>query len=164
MADFEPAIDFVLEHEDPGLTGAVTVDDGGVTRWGISAAAYPQLDIATLSLDDAKSIYQRDYWEPLRLGEIADQPVATKALDMAVNMGVGTASRLLQQACIVLGHAIRVDGIVGPATLAAADGCNGAALLAELRLQSRDRYLAIIQSDPERYGRYAHNWLARAGA
>ena len=36
------------------------------TRWGISAAAYPLLDIARLQLTDAQAIYRRDYWDRLQ--------------------------------------------------------------------------------------------------
>jgi lysozyme family protein len=164
MVDFDRAICTVLQHEDPGLTGAVEEDTGGVTRWGISAHSYPHLDIRELSLEEAEAIYKRDYWYPLNCGAIRDQAVATKLLDMGVNMGTRSAARLLQRACIVLGHALTADGEVGPVTVEAVNACDPAALVAELRSQSRDRYLAIIGSDPRKYGQYKTNWLARAEA
>lgn len=37
-------------------------DPGGETRYGISKRAYPQLDIKTLTLVQAKGIYLTDYW------------------------------------------------------------------------------------------------------
>lgn len=159
MADFDQAIGAVLEHEDPGLTGVVTTDTGGKTRWGISAAAYPHLDVATLSLDDAKAIYRRDYWRPLSLGAIADQHVAGKALDMAVNMGTGTAARLLQKAV-----GVAEDGVIGPVTLEAVNTADPQVVLADLRHLSAERYREIAAANPDRYGRYLGGWLARADA
>ena len=157
MADFDAAIPVVLQHEDPGLTGAVEVDTGGMTRWGISARSYPYLDIRNLSLDDAKAIYRRDFWTPIQGDAIADQHCATKLLDMAVNMGIGTAIKLAQQAV-----GVAEDGVVGPLTLAALNAADPQVVLADLRHLSAERYEAIIASDPAVYGQYRENWLARA--
>jgi len=50
MADFKKAIEFVLRHEDAKLSGAVTHDSGGTTKFGISQKAHPNIDIKDLSL------------------------------------------------------------------------------------------------------------------
>lgn len=68
-------------------------DPGGATKYGISQRAYPNLDIASLTLDEAKAIYQRDYWE--RCG--CDSYGWERALcvfDCAVNQGQGYARAL----------------------------------------------------------------------
>jgi lysozyme family protein len=60
------------------------------TKYGISAMAYPHLDIKNLTVEQAKDIYYRDYW--LKAG--CHQLPADAALllfDMAVNSGVGAA-------------------------------------------------------------------------
>lgn len=170
MADFDAAIAVVLQHEDPGLTGAVTVDDGGMTRWGISKRAYPSLDIARLSLRDAEAIYRRDYWTPLNCDAINDQNVATKVLDMGVNMGIAVAARLLQRAVNSCWASpipplpLAVDGAVGPLTLKAVNETAPADVIAQLRSLSADHYRAIVALDPMKYGRYWKGWLARAQA
>ena len=91
-------------------------DPGGETNFGISKRSYPDTDIKGLTVDGAKAIYLRDFWNPI--GE-ADPAIKFQVFDFAVNSGIQTAIRKLQAA-------IRVadDGHWGPvsaATLAAMD-------------------------------------------
>jgi lysozyme family protein len=141
MTVFDQAFAFVIGHE--GGYSRVSADPGnwtggkcgaGVcrgTNWGISAAAYPNLDIRNLSQEDAAAIYRRDYWAPI-CGDQLPPPLALLVFDAAVNNGVGRAARWLQS---VLG--VTQDGIVGPATLTALASRNGdgAALCAEYQTQ-----------------------------
>jgi lysozyme family protein len=101
-----PAIDLVLKHEG-GLVNDPQ-DPGGVTNFGISKRAYPDLDIVHLSRDDARSIYLRDYW---RFAAISDQKLANCVMDCAVNSGLGTAIKLFQKL-----EGVAVDGAWGPNT------------------------------------------------
>lgn len=89
-------------------------DPGGETRYGISKRAYPDEDIKNLTLDRAKVLYRRDYWNACRCDELPAR-LAPLVFDAAVNQGVATAIRLLQQAL----H-ITVDGRIGPQTVACA--------------------------------------------
>ena len=88
-------------------------DRGGETKYGISKRAYPYLDIPSLTLDDAKRIYRRDYWEFVA-GDALPWPLNCFVFDAAVNQGVSPAIRLLQTA---LG--VEDDGVIGPQTLSA---------------------------------------------
>lgn len=101
------------------------------TRFGISAGAYPSLDIKNLKLEQAQSIYQRDYWAPI-CGEKLPAPLALLVFDAAVNNGVTRAAKWLQA---VVG--VAQDGVVGPLTLAAVSSKagEGAAVLAEFQAQ-----------------------------
>ena len=83
------------------------------TNWGISAAAYPELDIRNLTKEQAVDIYEQDYAEPLGL-ERFNPVVAIQLLDYAVNSGVSAASKGLQRA---LGG-LALDGVIGPKTIA----------------------------------------------
>ena len=61
---FDRALAAVLDWE-----GAVTndaADPGGLTKYGISQRAYPSLDIASLTVEQAAVIYHQDYWLPMR--------------------------------------------------------------------------------------------------
>jgi len=81
---------------DPGdwTGGAVNVGDLKGTKYGISAASYPMLDIASLTLDQAQAVYKRDYWD--RIGADAlGSALALLAFDAAVNNGVGRARQWL---------------------------------------------------------------------
>jgi len=75
MSTLDQAFAIVVGHEgsfdrtsaDPGNWTAGRVGSGELrgTKYGISAAAYPSLDIEDLTLADAKAIYQRDYWSQI---------------------------------------------------------------------------------------------------
>jgi lysozyme family protein len=101
MADFQTAVDLVLSHEGgytPGLPG----DEGGETNFGISKRWHPDLDIKNLTVQQASTIYQQEYWMPFMEQEL-DQRVANCALDCAVNQGPGVASQFY----MTFGHNIR---------------------------------------------------------
>lgn len=79
------------------------------SKYGISAASYPMVDIANLTLEGAKAIYLRDFWRASFPPELAFQ-----FFDAAVNHGAFNASRILQRAV-----GVRDDGSIGPLTMAA---------------------------------------------
>lgn len=109
---FEKAVQIVLEKE--GVLSDDARDPGGLTKYGISKKAYPDLDIANLTPADAIAIYRRDYWAAVR-GDELPWAFALPLFDSAVNQGPGTAIRFFQ---LALG--VKPDGNFGPATLAAA--------------------------------------------
>lgn len=153
MADFESAVSKTLRWEGGYVNDPR--DPGGETRYGISKRAYPDEDIGNLTLDRAKFLYRRDYWSKIRGDEIGDQPVAEKLFDLAVNIGVSKAVRLLQQ---VVGG-LTVDGVMGPQTMAAVrQFAPGAGVLADrLRLAAIAYYVEL--SGFQTYGR---GWIRRA--
>ena len=85
---WDKAIKFVLDHEG-GLSEDKN-DPGGTTNWGISQRAYPSLDIKNLTIDQAKEIYKRDYWDKLNCDNIP-YPMDIIHFDTAVNMGIKRA-------------------------------------------------------------------------
>lgn len=123
MSNFERAFRIVVGEEggfgaDPRDRGNWTggqVDVGELrgTKYGISAAAYPNEDIRGMTLDRARVLYRRDYWEPLR-GDELPWTWALLMFDCAVNQGVGTAVLIAQDAC-----GVQVDGKLGPRTMLA---------------------------------------------
>jgi lysozyme family protein len=88
-------------------------DPGGETKFGISKRQYPNLDIKNLTLEQAKEIYYRDYWLPIEAGRLHER-LAIYYFDCAVNQGVPTAKKLMQQHC-----GVTADGVIGNATRAA---------------------------------------------
>lgn len=114
---FDDAVARLL-GEEGGYTND-SRDAGGETKYGISRAAYPSVDIASLTLDGAKAIYKRDYWDALRCDELPPR-IAAALFDSAVNSGRGPATRWLQQALNVT-----ADGVIGPATIQAAKQAAG---------------------------------------
>jgi lysozyme family protein len=74
-------------RKDGGYTND-PVDPGGATRWGISKKAYPDIDIKSLTQEEALRIYEKDYW--LKIGaDKMDKRMAIACFDSAVNCGVG---------------------------------------------------------------------------
>ena len=104
---FAAAVAIVLAHEggfqnrrdDPGNWTGGRIGAGALkgTKYGISAAAYPTLDIAALSPEEAAAIYRREWWERFGFGRLPP-PLAAKLLDAAVNIGIAPATRALQRA------------------------------------------------------------------
>ena len=103
---WEDAIAFVLRWEggyqnvanDSGnwTGGAVGVGVNKGTKYGISAASYPDLDIINLTLDQAKDIYRRDYWQRSGADKLA-WPASLLVMDTAVLHGVGAATKWLAE-------------------------------------------------------------------
>lgn len=116
-------IDFVLQHEggfqnradDPGNWTGGRVGKGTLvgTRYGISAASYPTLDIKNLIVAQAANIYRRDYYAASGC-DLLPYPLALTVFDACVNQGVPWSTHELQK---VLG--VPADGKIGPVTLAA---------------------------------------------
>jgi lysozyme family protein len=107
---FETVVHMVLEHEG-GYVNHPS-DPGGETKYGISKRAYPDIDIAELTEEDAASIYKRDYWDRIK-GDDLPAGVACAVMDYAVNSGISRASKALQSVCGISNG----DGIIGPASL-----------------------------------------------
>lgn len=101
---------------DPKDDGNWTGGKAGVgelrgTKYGISAKAFPKLDIAAITLAQARGIYWQMYWLAIRGPELPEW-FAAFMFDAAVNQGRGIAVRCAQRALRV-----QVDGVLGPATL-----------------------------------------------
>jgi len=156
---FRHAVGVVLRHEGGYVHDPA--DPGGETKYGISKRSYPELDIANLTREQAIEIYRRDWWERYGYDRLQDDAVATKLLDMAVNMGPATAHRLLQEALVFLGYDIAVDGIIGPQTIVAANRADPRRLLQVLRWLAAHHYYRIAAKRPQSRA-FLIGWLRRA--
>lgn len=109
MAPFDEAFLIIIGHEggcvnDPN-------DRGGETKYGISKVRYPNEDIPNLSLDRAKFLFKRDFWDTCRCGEMV-WPISLLVFDAAINSGEEYGRKLLQRALGVL-----PDGVLGPISM-----------------------------------------------
>lgn len=105
---FDQAFDRLIGHEGGYVNNPA--DPGGETKFGISKRAYPDVEIASLTVEKAKDIYRRDFWEPL--GNV-DPAIKFQVFDFAVNAGMQTAIRKLQAAI-----GVAEDGHWGPISAA----------------------------------------------
>lgn len=146
---FLRALELVLRHEG-GLVDDPR-DPGGLTQFGISQRAYPNVDIRALTKLKAGEIYHADYWLPIR-GDELPEAVAIVLFDMAVNMGRDRAVRLLQRALN-----IPQDGLLGPRTIAAC--INGSRRAVALNLTAER---VIAYTGMRGFDTYGRGWLRRS--
>lgn len=154
MAKFENVIDKVLVNEGGYVNDPK--DRGGETKFGISKRAYPNVDIKNLTIDEAKAIYKKDYWDKIKGDEIKDELVAYEIFDTAVNMGVRTSSKLVQM--VVGSHP---DGIIGPKTLEKINNMDVELLVSKFRLSKIARYVYLVKKRPANR-KFLLGWINRA--
>lgn len=164
MAEFSKAVGYILKNEIGNTRDGLSdrkEDRGGRTRFGITraTAARHGIDIDDLTMDQAMTIYRKEYW-PEWLSRLDSQRVATKILDMAVNFGVATAVMRLQYALIDLGQEIVADGRIGPKTVAAANAVPEYMLLLALCRESARRYAEITDTPDDLT--HIRGWIFRA--
>lgn len=160
---FAAALAHVLEMEG-GYTDD-PFDPGGPTNRGITLRVYAawcgvSLDATSagrlkeqlrhISADVVHDIYRARYWRPACCSELP-AGLAFMHFDAAVNHGVGTAARCLQEA---LG--VDIDGEIGPLTRAAATTCNPGSALERYAEIRRRRYRAL-----RHFWRFGRGWLRR---
>jgi lysozyme family protein len=109
--DITKAFSILQQFEGGNKVTNTANDKGGLTKYGISQAAYPHLDINSLTEEQAIDLYRKDYWSAAGCAGLK-QDLQYIHFDTAVIMGIVRAIKILQQAC-----GINVDGILGPETL-----------------------------------------------
>ena len=155
LSKFDDIIEKVLEHEG-GLVDD-SKDAGGLTNMGISQRAYPDEDIRGLTVERAKELYKRDYWDRYRTGDLPDR-LRHIYVDMCINMGGGRAIKILQEACNSKNATkIDVDGGIGPATIKAASNVEPF----RLRAYRVMFYAELVMKKPEQE-RFWVGWFRRS--
>jgi len=120
------------------------------TKYGISARAYPNLDIKNLTYEEAFKIYERDYWNKVVKIEYPRE-LKPMLFDMSVNHGINGAIKILQRAANV-----KPDGIVGPITLRAIKDVK----LLDLALERVKRFVIITEKRPKNLV-FLRGWINR---
>lgn len=92
--NFDKAFSMLMEFEG-GYSNDPT-DRGGETKHGISKKAYPNENIASLTIERAKELYLRDYWGIAGCDDLT-YPWDIVVFDTAVNMGPATAKLIASQ-------------------------------------------------------------------
>ena len=160
---------FVLKWE--GGVSNDPADRGGLTKWGVTQATYdrfrkakglPLQPVVKLTEVEMREIYLRFYWQPVKGDEFA-YPLALVLFDTGVNMGVGTAIKLLQRAINDLlpqQKWVAVDGVLGEQTLKAAKTLDPKRLALQLCKRREERYCAIVRANPTQQ-KFLRGWLNR---
>jgi lysozyme family protein len=169
MADFDKALKVILVHEGGSAYTDDPADPGGATKYGISLRFLKDHgidldgdgdidaeDVRGLDPEKAAQLYRQFFWNLVHGDDFADQAVATKLFDMAVNMGPGRAIILIQKAVLV-----PADGVFGPKTFAAINGFAQPLLFANLESFLGDFYRGIVADRPKS-AKFLEGWLVRA--
>jgi lysozyme family protein len=148
MNAFEKAFQRTIGHE--GSYVLDPRDPGGETKWGVSRRSYPRENIAEMTIERARVIYERDFWVAAKCDEMPDK-LAAEVFDAAVNSGIPQAARWLQRA---LG--VADDGVIGAVTLSAARACSVDAAVARF-LGWRLAFMADLSTWPA----FGRGWARR---
>lgn len=180
MADFQPAFNITMGNE--GGYANNPNDSGGETWRGIARNYWPKWNgwpvvdqivathpanlnqalFANASLNTmVEQFYQENFWDTESLSSINCQQTANQLFDIAVNMGMGTAGKILQEAINTLtSNKVTVDGMVGPLTVQAANGLNDEALYNAVCALRKQRYENIIAANPSQAA-FENSWFSR---
>lgn len=157
MAEFLPAIEYVLLNEGGYCDNPN--DPGGATNFGILQRDWPEVQIASITRDQAIGWYEPNYWNKVPYSQLSSQEVATKLFDMHVNCGLSATVMIAQKA---LGFAAQnIDGQMGPMTLAAINSVNETSFLTEVVELLTLHYKLLEQKDPKLVT-FDRGWCARA--
>jgi lysozyme family protein len=156
MADFNQAIQATLDHEGGDTVTNDPTDAGGLTRYGISQRSYPELDILTITEQQAKDIYKKDYWDMVKGDAIESQEIACAIFDFAVNAGPVRAIKLAQKAINTTD-----DGMIGPMTLSAWNNAHIKLFLSDYALEKIRFYRDIVTRTPSQK-KYLLGWINRS--
>jgi len=160
----------------------VAGDKGGATNHGISLRFLKNLplaeadinhdghvtkeDIKTLSLAKAAGFYRKHFWQNYGLECVKSQPIATKLLNIFVNMRGRTAGRVAQRALRACCIDVFEDGYLGPLSYSAINDLisaeDGAArYIVSLRSEQAAVYRLIVAHNPTQQ-KFFDGWLNRA--
>lgn len=164
---------FTDDKNDRGnwTTGVIGQGQLNGTNHGISAMAYPDLDIKSLTQEQATALYIKDYINKPGFDHILplSPTVAHKLVDAGVNVGSARPSRWFQAGLNSLSRngtdfpQINVDGKVGPGTAktyAALQSKRGKVTACELTIKLLDAQQAVYYMSLTNLSIYTPGWIA----
>lgn len=170
MTIFDKAVNFVLSNEDGYCNNPN--DKGGQTNFGISSKTISTLideplskiPINEITIEQAKQFYYKYYWVPGNFAALIYEPLAIKAFDMGVNMGIRRAIKILQQSYNILvpkDKIIQEDGKLGQKTADAVNWIPSLVIYNEFVSQCVEHYCLIAHNDTSQEI-FLKGWIARA--
>jgi lysozyme family protein len=161
MTMFDISFDRTIGHEggyqaDPKdrgnwTTGVIGKGELKGTKYGISAMTYPNVDIKNLTVDQAKAIYKKDFWDKPGI-ERFQTVIQFQLFDAAINHGWATTVKMLQRAA-----GVKDDGIVGPMTIEAVNNTFAPSDIVAYFLAERIEYFTKLST----FQTYGKGWMVR---
>lgn len=158
MGEFERCLTKVLVHE--GGYSNHPKDPGGATMKGVTQRVYddyrdrkgrPRQAVKGIDVLELNEIYRSSYWDLIR-GDELPAGVSYVVFDGAVNSGVKRSVMWLQKALGVV-----ADGVMGPATIAAANAHPSKAKLINAICTNRMAFLEALKT----YSTFGKGWSQR---
>lgn len=154
-------------------------DNGGATNYGVSLRfladagididnnkVIDSRDIERLSVDGARFIYKKYWWDKYKYFEIDDFEISAKVFDLSINIGPTKTAKIVQN-CVnkFFTGPIKVDGILGEQSYNAVNlvtnkNC-GDPLLQKIKCSAIDFYIDLAKSNTD-YLKYLKGWVHRA--
>ena len=166
---FERAFEYLMRNE--GLYIDHPNDHGGPTKYGITQSTLSRYrtkpvsvkDVQDLSREEARMIYYRWYWMPLDCMFIKSLPIAVALFDMGVLFGIYQSACAAQTALNILNGEnapLKIDGQIGPKTLAALNSADTNQFLKHFALRFKSRIADIIEAKPNQMA-FKKGWESR---
>jgi len=162
MAEFSLFIDGLLKAE-----GGYSPKDNtaGQVKYGLTERFLKSIgwsgEVKDITVDQAKDIYKREFWDKYRLGSITSQRMANLLGHLMVNNGTVTAIKMVQRALNSIGSKVTVDGIIGKVTIGAINAADEASLIKALKSEAEFRYRTLAYARPDIYADDLNGWLRR---
>lgn len=143
-------------------------DDGGPTKYGITrdtlaahrGKATTEADVRALTKAEAAKIYRNTFYLRPNI-YLLPKGIQRHVFDICANSGPDNAARLLQRALNKIGADLIEDGVIGPATTAAAQAYTSMAINRSLVAVRQKFYNDICARHPEKL-RFLNGWRIRA--
>jgi lysozyme family protein len=179
--DFDKAFDNVIAVEGGYVNDPA--DRGGETYKGIARKMWPYwkgwatidaksrypnfpkcLETSSELDDYVREFYKVRFWQPLRCDDVPAE-IRLELFDTGVNQGIGTAVTHLQRALNLLNDNgrlyadLKVDGGIGPVTVATANRCpDKRALHNTMNILQGMQYVTIAERNPVQQ-RFFRGWI-----
>lgn len=119
---FDQSFDLLMTHEGGFSNRPFSEDPGGATMYGVTERVAREHGytgaMQDLTLEFAKSVYRKSYWDKCRCDELPDN-LRYAVFDAAVNSGPGQAAKWLQSSV-----GVKADGAIGQMTIASVKAAN----------------------------------------
>lgn len=119
MSDFDKGFELVIGVEGGYQSPQQAIDrkdSGGETKFGVCKKQYPNVDITNLTIEQAKVIYKRDYWDVVK-GDQLPFPLNVFVFDSAVNQGCDAKANFAAQKLLQKTLNLQQDGIINVQTI-----------------------------------------------
>jgi len=149
MSNFDYAFNEVIEIEGGFVNNKN--DNGGKTNYGITQALADihNFNVETITKEQAKMIYKKEFWDKSHLDLIQDKEVAKEVFEFGVNSGMLIAVKVLQRSYNTLNkeNVLTEDGLLGRITAGKINNFKSNTLLKTQNIFQGMFYIGLAEDD-----------------